>query len=255
MEEIKKRLEAAENAVDELKEQDLLVAKMMANAICTIRYSTGILFQKGEEQESFCKIWSKRLDDVREEIEASQTVQRVFEVFAKFDEELADYIRATKVDTADKAMEIAHSFIKKYSPVLDSKLIADWQRAIGLRAHGIGAGSYVYLRRIIENMVVNAAMLAIKNEDIDQDSYDRSRWPERIKMLSSYLPEYLVKNSKVYGVLSKGVHELTEEECADYFDVMHTSIEIICEEKLAELERSKKASLGSKALQKVLQKL
>jgi hypothetical protein len=37
--------------------------------------------------------------------------------------------------------------------------------------------------------------------------------------------------------------------------VMHTSIEIICEEKLAELERQTKANAGAKALQKVLQSI
>ena len=71
-------------------------------------------------------------------------------------------------------------------------------------------------------------------------------------MLSEYLPTYLVSNAKVYSVLSRGVHELSEEECSDFFDVIHTSVEIICEEKLAKLERDKKAAIGAKALQKVL---
>jgi hypothetical protein len=161
----------------------------------------------------------------------------------------------TKIGQHPSIADLVSPEIKKYSPVLDANLIADWQRAIGLRAHGIGAGSYVYLRRIIENIVREAANTAIQNSEIKEEEFNRLRWPERIKSLSAHLPEYLVKNSKVYGVLSKGVHELSEEECADYFDVMQTSIEIICEEKLAELERTKKASHGYTALQKVLQKI
>lgn len=161
----------------------------------------------------------------------------------------------TKIGQFPSIADLIKPEIKKYNSVLEPEVIADWQRAIGLRAHGVGAGSYVYLRRIIENMVSEAAKAAISNKDLAQEAYERARWPERIKMLSAYLPEYLVKNAKVYSVLSKGVHELTEDECTDYFDVMHTSIEIICEEKLAEKERNEKAAQGSKALQKVLQKL
>jgi hypothetical protein len=78
---------------------------------------------------------------------------------------------------------------------------------------------------------------------------------ERVKMLKGYVPEYLVENANVYGVLSKGVHELSESECADHFEVMHTSIEIICEEKLVDLERKEKSAAGAKALQKVMQSL
>jgi len=90
---------------------------------------------------------------------------------------------------------------------------------------------------------------------LGEEDYKKARWPERIKLLSSLLPDYLVEHSAVYGVLSKGVHELTEEECTEYFDVIHTTIEIICEEKLAVIERSLKVEAGSKALQRVMSKL
>jgi hypothetical protein len=167
---------------------------------------------------------------------------------------ISNYV-ITKIGQFPSIADLISPGIKKYGPVLDSSLISDWQRAIGLRAHGIGAGSYVYLRRIIENIVNDASELALKDGKIQQEDYLKSRWPEKIKMLSEYLPNYLVENAKVYSVLSKGVHELSEEECADFFDVIHTSIEIICEEKLADLEREKKAKTGAKALQKVLQKI
>lgn len=161
----------------------------------------------------------------------------------------------TKIGQFPSIADLISPEIKKYGAVTDSKLISDWQRAVGLRAHGIGAGSYVYLRRIIENMVNDASEIALKDGKLQKEEYFKSRWPEKIKMLSEYLPSYLVENAKVYSVLSKGVHELSEEECSDFFDVIHTSIEIICEEKLADLERDRKAKSGAKALQKVLQKI
>ncbi len=110
IEDIKKRLTA-------LEKQDLLVAKMIAETICSARYNTGILFQKGEDISSYMKFWKGKLEDTHKEIDDSKTIEGAFQILDKFDEELSAYIKATKVDTADKAMEIAHSFIKKYNPV------------------------------------------------------------------------------------------------------------------------------------------
>lgn len=161
----------------------------------------------------------------------------------------------TKIGQYPSIADLLKPELRKYRPVLDADLLADWQRAVGLRAHGIGAGSYVYLRRIIEKMILAAFAAAESEGKVSKEQFERSRWSERIKLLTAYLPAYLVENAPVYSVLSKGVHELSEEECADYFDVMHTSIEVICDEKLAELQKREKSQAGSKALQKVLQKL
>lgn len=159
----------------------------------------------------------------------------------------------TKIGQMPSIADLLKPGLKKYARVLAPELLSDWQRAVGLRAHGIGAGSYVYLRRIIEAMVRDSSDVAIQDKRLDREEFERARWSDRIKMLAGYLPEYLIENASVYSVLSKGVHELSETECADYFDVMHTSIEIICDEKLAELERKAKATAGAKALRKVLQ--
>jgi len=167
---------------------------------------------------------------------------------------LADGV-VTKIGQFPSIADLLKPYLKKYARVLPSELLSDWQRAVGLRAHGVGAGSYVYLRRIIEAMVRDASEVAINAGHLVRDEFEKARWAERIKMLAGYLPQYLVENATVYSVLSRGVHELSETECNDYFDVMQTSIEIICEEKLAELERKTKATTGAKALQKVLQSL
>jgi len=161
----------------------------------------------------------------------------------------------TKIGQYPSIADLLMPEIKRYRAVLDSTLISDWQRAVGLRAHGIGAGSYVYLRRIIENMINQAAENFFKNNIDSQDDFQKARWPDKIKMLTGYLPNYLVENASVYSVLSKGVHELSEDECNDYFSVMNTSLEIICDEKLAQIEHEKKIKAGSNALQKILQQI
>ncbi|GAH82400.1 unnamed protein product, partial [marine sediment metagenome] len=98
----------------------------------------GLLLQRGEEGGKYVELWSKKLHAASGEIEALPVVERVFDVVDKFRDEFTAYIKATKVDTADKAMEIAHSFIKKYSPVaLPLKAIREddvWQVDIDVGA-------------------------------------------------------------------------------------------------------------------------
>ena len=163
--------------------------------------------------------------------------------------------KVTKIGQYPSIADLVSPELRKYSTVLNDGLVSDWQRAVGLRAHGIGAGSYVYLRRIIESLVTSAADSAIANGELDPELYRDARWPKRIKLLATHLPDYLVDNAKVYSLLSQGVHELTEDECNAYFEVLHASIEIICEEKLADKMRVAKASAGAVALENVRRQL
>ncbi len=115
IEALEKRLEAVESTINVLKEEDLLIAQMLGSFLCTIEYNICIKFLKGEGLESYARVWSKKLEDTRKEIELSQTVESAFDIFLKFDRELWEYVKAEKVTTATEAMDIAHSFVKKYS--------------------------------------------------------------------------------------------------------------------------------------------
>ena len=74
---------------------------------------------------------------------------------------------------------------------------------------------------------------------------------EKIKSLNGYLPSFIVESNSIYGVLSKGIHELTEEECLDYFDCMRQSIELILDERLEQLEKKKKIDEVKKTLNSI----
>lgn len=76
---------------------------------------------------------------------------------------------------------------------------------------------------------------------------------EKITCLSEFLPEFLVEHKHLYGILSKGVHELSEEECLGSFDIVKTGIELILDEvieKKKKLEKIKKFKTGSQLISK-----
>ena len=123
------------------------------------------------------------------------------------------------------------SLDKVFSKNLGKDLRTELGRAIGLRAHGIGVGSFVYLRRIFENFIEEAHILAKNENNWDETKYIQSKMAERIKILKGYLPIRIVNNANLYNILSKGVHELTEDECLSNFDIIQKALEMIVREK------------------------
>ena len=109
-----------------------------------------------------------------------------------------------------------------YKHVISKEDRKELGTAIGLFASGVGAGSYVYLRRILERLVYQAKETA--GDVIDDEKFEQARMSERVKMLDGYLPEVLINNTTIYGILSKGIHELSEEECRKYFPVVKECI-------------------------------
>lgn len=138
--------------------------------------------------------------------------------------------------------------VKKYAPVLDKKLLGELNKAIGLASHDVGVGAYVYLRRVFEALVEEAHQLAIQEEGWDEELYLRSRMSEKIGILKTYLPAFLVENPSMYALLSKGVHEMTEEECLEHFNALRLGIELILDEKLEQREKKRKIQEAKKAL-------
>lgn len=124
---------------------------------------------------------------------------------------------------------------------LDPPLRDELGAAVGLRAHGIGIGSYVYLRRIIEVLVEEAHKEAQKQPGWDEESYRRSRMVERIKLLEAVLPSTLVGSADTYAILSKGLHELSEDDCKAHFDVVFQAIQMILRRRAERKEQERLA--------------
>jgi len=55
--------------------------------------------------------------------------------------------------------------------------------------------------------------------------------------------------------MSKGIHELTEDECRNYFEAVKIGIEQILDEKIDKIEKIMKAENARKAVQEMSQKL
>ena len=122
--------------------------------------------------------------------------------------------------------------LRRFDGVLDDTDRSEFARAIGLNAHGVGVGAFVYLRRILERLVREA-------EQQLQPPVDASaRMVDRIKALKDVVPRFLTDNPLLYGVLSQGIHELSEQDCLAAFPVVRAAIEEVMEEKRTQKSRA-----------------
>lgn len=156
----------------------------------------------------------------------------------------------TKIGQHPSAADLLEDELKKYRKALGGDY-SEFSKAVGLAAHGVGIGSFVYLRRIFERLIEEAHQIATSDTGWSETSYLKAHMDEKVKLLELHLPSTLVTNRQMYSILSKGIHQLSEEECASYFDVLKTGIELILDEKIEQKERQTKA----KALQVAVQKI
>ncbi|MBV6640009.1 MAG: hypothetical protein KI791_04805 [Cyclobacteriaceae bacterium] len=136
-----------------------------------------------------------------------------------------------KIGQNPSLAELTDSFVtRKYNKILSSDKISEFNKAIGLHTHGVGIGSFVYLRRIFESLIFETYDQVRESLGIVEDDFRSSRMNEKIALLKDHLPEYLVENKDIYGILSKGIHELDENFCKEVFPVIQDGLEFILEE-------------------------
>ena len=176
-------------------------------------------------------------------------------VHAEYDNEDYEHSHIMSISKVGQYPSVADFHIgqvHKYDKVLPKDKMREFTKAIGLAANGVGIGSFVYLRRIFEHLVFEAKDAAMAtNPEFDETAFTSARMNERIQMLSDYLPDFLVENHNIYSILSKGVHELSEEECKKYFTVLKESIEMILDEKLEAYRKEQRKQEIKGALSKI----
>ena len=143
--------------------------------------------------------------------------------------------------------------IEKYKSVLSKERFRDFSMALGLNASGVGCGSLLYLRRVFESVTIMVQNECENLPDWDKKEYESKRFNEKIDYLEGFgkkiIPDELSEvKTKIYGYLSKGVHELTEQEALELFPYLKFSIELVLDNQMAQKERSEKIRALSKKL-------
>lgn len=137
---------------------------------------------------------------------------------------------------------------KKYDKLLERDDLQEFKKAIGLAAHGVGAGSFVYLRRIFEKLIDQTFLNSKDELSITEEDYFKKRMDEKVELLKKFLPSQLVALKKVYSILSSGVHKLSEQECLTYFPALKLSIELILDQQIEKEAKETKDKAAQKQI-------
>lgn len=162
----------------------------------------------------------------------------------------------TKIGEFPSRRDRAGEELREFRKELSSSDYLDLNAAVGLDSHGVGAGALVYLRRIFERRLAKAALQRKESDPSwDFEAWRYRRVDDKIKELGEELPPSLVRNKQVYGVLSKGIHELEEDECRTHFALLRACVEAILEEEIEERRRERRADEIAKELANLSSKL
>lgn len=132
----------------------------------------------------------------------------------------------------------------KYRRILKSHY-HDYSLALGLFASGVGCGSFIYLRRVFEFLVERLHNECKREQEWNEDEYRKLDFNGKIQMIEAFgkviIPNELTQvRTKIYGVLSKGVHQSSDQECLEIFSYVKYALEIIMDEQLVQLEKETK---------------
>lgn len=144
------------------------------------------------------------------------------------------------------AKQSEHELVK-YKNVV-SKYYIELIRSVNAYSQHMGIASFVYLRRILEHIVETEYVKFKDKTEKNCVSFD-----EKMKLVDkeiNIIPKEIdAQKSKIYSVLSKGIHEYEEEECYELYPYMKALILIILDKYVYEKERSKQLKEISKLLE------
>lgn len=153
-----------------------------------------------------------------------------------------------KIGQFPSLADIANDEVAEYRKVMEKIDAQEFHKAVGLAAHGVGVGSFVYLRRVFERLIDKRFEEFKETEGWEDEQYYAVRMEDKIQLLKDHLPEFLVENRKIYSILSVGIHALDDKTCLGWFDVMKQSIVIILEDDKKKSEELKRRKLFAGAI-------
>lgn len=153
----------------------------------------------------------------------------------------------TKIGQYPAFAELHSGRFNRYRSVLGAKH-SELVKAVGLVSHDAAIGGFLYLRRIFEHLVAEAHQVACKEAEWDEPKYRQSRMDDKVMLLGRHLPSKLAELKPMYGILSKGIHELTEEDCRLSFPVVLAGTEMILQSMIRDREQAKQDAETRKAV-------
>lgn len=144
------------------------------------------------------------------------------------------------VNSIDNFDNFGNLIEEKYREILGEEHYSEYLIAINCYEAGIGIGSFIYLKRIIEMLLFDKFSFNKGKLAITLEEFRKLHFNDKIQTLNEFLPDILVENGHIYGIMSKPLHELSEEDCREIFPILQSGIELILDEILIQIKKARK---------------
>lgn len=160
-----------------------------------------------------------------------------------------------KIGQYPSLTDIQLGTLKEYEEGMTVQQRKEFVRAINTSAHGFNVAACVHYRRVFESVLFDARDAKLKADGTTAwPEFEKFRTDERIAALREYLPQFMVEHPHLYGILSKAVHELTEEECGEAMPVLRQAIELMIQDKVDAIRKEKRRAAASTLLAQTVDK-
>jgi hypothetical protein len=157
-----------------------------------------------------------------------------------------------KVGQLPSPYELMHN--NKYDEILnDLDSLDDFRKSIETTAYNYHVASFTYSRRVLEKIMLKKFM---KLGNTKTDFKNIINFEEKFKQTKDIIDPDLRDHFKpLYGILSEGIHNLSDDECRGYYNILHDLVKFQLEFMLIEKERDIHKNNTIKKLQKITSKL
>ena len=104
-------------------------------------------------------------------------------------------------------------------------------KALTMESFGYGISALLYMRRTFERLIAIS-------EDKNKLKNTGMKMAERIKNNPS-LPEEFKENKRIYNIISQGIHNETEEECMELFNIIKVGFTILLRKTYEHMQEQK----------------
>jgi len=157
----------------------------------------------------------------------------------------------TKIGQYPKTAVLKYPKRNRYDNIL-KQYAEEYKTSLQEASNGVGIGSFVYLRRIIEFLVEEIHQQLTTKPDWDEEAYKKLDFKDKMELCNSrepFMPSQLLPyRGLIYSVLSKGIHSFEEDECIALFPSLQVIIERLLEHQL---ERKKSNDTLGDAIKKI----
>lgn len=97
------------------------------------------------------------------------------------------------------------------------KALEDYRRMYERFINNDYVSSMLYMRRIIEKYIFYVFNINKSDLSITEEEFVKKKTSEKIDVIKCYLPEVFLNNKCVYGIVSKGIHQLESKDCKNLY--------------------------------------